>query len=85
MARSGGGRVAGGSGRGGVVAAQILCHLGAYPQACDTLDGIRRWWAPPGDEWSAADVQCAVEQLVAAGQIVRVVGADGVERYARAG
>jgi hypothetical protein len=58
-------------------------YLRRNPQACDTLDGIARWWL--GGEWRQRTtlVQEALDGLEELGVIERVQAGDGRVRYRR--
>jgi hypothetical protein len=60
-------------------------YLAHSPRAADTAEGIRSWWV--GGQRKAAsleDVQAALDHLVEAKRVSRVVLADGTIIYARA-
>ena len=61
----------------------IRSYLQAHPRAIDTERGIREWWLrdsrPP---FRAADVQTAIERLVAAGAVAVHYLPDGQRAYA---
>ena len=60
-------------------------YLRRNPEACDTLDGIARWWL--GGEWRQRTtlVQQALDGLEESGVIERVEAGDGRVRYRRRG
>jgi hypothetical protein len=49
------------------VAASLHDYVTRHPDAADSIEGIRRWWLPPGLVASTAEVQAALDRLVAAG------------------
>jgi hypothetical protein len=54
------------------IAWAVMQYLHRHPQAADTAAGIQRWWlAPTMGEVSIDDVEQALEQLVAGGQVAR--------------
>jgi hypothetical protein len=63
------------------VVSALLEYLRRNPQACDTLDGIERWWL--GGEWRQRTrlVQDALDGLEELGVIERVEAGDGRVRY----
>ena len=65
------------------VVSALLEYLHSNPQACDTLDGIARWWL--GGQWrqQTALVQDALDGLEELGVIERVEAGDGRVRYRR--
>jgi hypothetical protein len=65
------------------VVSALLDYLHSNPQACDTLDGIARWWL--GGQWrqKTALVQDALNGLEELGVIERVEAGDGRVRYRR--
>lgn len=57
---------------------RLLCrYWRANPLACDTPDGITRWWLPAHQAAALADVQAALLLLEAWGLVERVVGREG--------
>jgi hypothetical protein len=67
-----------------VIATEVLAYLEAHPDAADTADGILRWWLPARHaDASDADVEQALERLVACEAVVRQRMADGRTLYAR--
>jgi hypothetical protein len=66
------------------IAAEVLAYLEAHPEAADTADGILRWWlSAQHADASDADVERALERLVACDAVVRQPMADGRTLYAR--
>jgi len=50
----------------------ILHYLTAHPDAKDTIQGILRWWLPKDEEaWNKAEVQEALDTLVARGWVTQ--------------
>jgi hypothetical protein len=66
------------------IAAEVLAYLDAHPDAADTAGGILRWWlsARHADACDA-EVEQALERLVACDAVVRQRMADGRTLYAR--
>lgn len=66
------------------IAAEVLAYLDAHPDAADTADGILRWWLSPRHaDASDADVEQALERLVAYDAVMRQRMADGRTLYVR--
>lgn len=60
------------------IAQKILEYLKQRPQACDTLEGVARWWMMSQQLSEAVEqIQQVLEQLRATGQIKERLGADG--------
>lgn len=57
-------------------------YMSDNPQACDTPDGIARWWLHA--RHTAAVVERALESLLQQGLLERMPAADGRVRYRRA-
>lgn len=67
------------------VASEIRRYLLRSPDAADTVEGILRWWLVRIRQEEARQVvEAALASLVAQGDIVRRVSADGQVHYARA-
>ena len=62
---------------------KISRYLRAHPLACDTPEGIERWWVPEDVPRPLGDIQCALDWLVAAGVAEKLVAADGRVRFRR--
>jgi Fe2+ or Zn2+ uptake regulation protein len=58
-------------------------YLRRNPEACDTLDGIARWWLGGEGRQRTALVQEALDRLEELGVIERVQAGDGRVRYRR--
>lgn len=64
--------------RADTVAQQILRYLDEHPQACDTLEGVARWWVMSQQLTdSVKAVRQALAQLEAEGAITEQQAADG--------
>jgi hypothetical protein len=65
------------------IAAEVRRHLAATPGATDTATGIVRWWLNQAPEvaGSLADVEHALEELEARGEIERAAGRNGRVAY----
>ena len=63
---------------------RVSRYLCDNPLACDTSEGIARWWL--GLDWVTHErgVDTALSQLVAAGQVECIRGPDGRVRYRKA-
>jgi hypothetical protein len=53
------------------------------PFACDSAEGIFRWWLGSAEEVSIVELDEALEHLQRRGLIERHLGRDGRERYRR--
>jgi len=65
---------------------RVVCvlaeYLQAHPFACDTLDGIGRWWV--GEyRFSTGELAQALGQMKKQGLIEELTAADGRLRYRR--
>lgn len=60
-------------------------YLRANPLACDTAEGIRRWWFGTEHEVAMNELQDALEWMKRCGAIEEIVAADGRRRYRRLG
>ena len=68
-----------------LIAQVIERYVAEHPRAADTAKGIHTWWvAPHRRDDSLADVQQALDHLVALGRFSRTVLADGTAIYSRA-
>jgi hypothetical protein len=60
------------------IAGAILRYLHAHPHAADTFSGIARWWlARESGPVSTSALECALQRLVAGGQVARELLGDG--------
>lgn len=57
-------------------------YLQANPSACDTADGIGRWWIG-AYRFSAEELVQALERMKRQGLVEELVAADGRLRYRR--
>jgi hypothetical protein len=65
-----------------VIVEALIEYVSANPLACDTEDGIARWWLPDCRQ-SSHDVATALGWLVRSGLLQTVTAADGRTRYRR--
>jgi Fe2+ or Zn2+ uptake regulation protein len=65
-----------------LVVALVLAYLAGHPHAADSPDGVARWWLGDDGRFSVAEVERALERLVAAGHLRRQKLADGTRLYA---
>jgi hypothetical protein len=65
------------------IAGVLSWYLRVNPLASDTLEGIAQWWLPT-DDFSLADLACALQQMEQSGVIEATHAADGQVRYRRA-
>ncbi len=61
----------------------LASYLRVRPNACDTADGIRRWWLPDGLAPTADELEKALTWMKQQGLIDETVAADGRVRYRR--
>jgi hypothetical protein len=62
---------------------QLTAYLRDNPLACDTQEGIARWWLPPGPGLDDQTLSRALEQMHQHGLIEQLPAADGRVRYRR--
>ena len=57
----------------------LRCYLEEHPEAADSLEGIRQWWLPDRlrDAVLDEDLEMAIAQLIASGEIQRNTLPDG--------
>ena len=61
---------------------QILAYLNEHPEAQDTLEGIVEWWLLERQtKFQKARVKEALNDLVALGMILEIVGLDSQIHY----
>jgi hypothetical protein len=60
-------------------------YLRDNPRACDTAEGIRRWWLPPDLECTDEAVSVALEWMKRQQLIDMTTAADGRQRFSRTG
>ena len=65
------------------VAACLQTYLLANPYACDTADGIRRWWLDGREDVAMDELLRVLERMTRAGLIEAIAAADGRRRYRR--
>lgn len=58
-------------------------YLRANPQACDTAEGIRRWWFDSEHEVEMEQLLDALEWMKRRGVVEEILAADGRRRYRR--
>ena len=58
-------------------------YLRDHPNACDSADGIRRWWLPDGLAVRADELEKALTWMKQQGLIDETVAADGRVRFRR--
>lgn len=66
----------------------LVRHLARYlrtnPFACDTCEGIERWWLASDPPLALPQLQQALDWMVARALLERLPAADGRVRYRRA-
>ncbi len=65
------------------VAQELVSYLLTHPGACDTADGISRWWFETVDCVSPQELNQALDTLVQQGLLEACPAADGRVRYRR--
>jgi hypothetical protein len=67
------------------VATAIMDHLQSHPLAADSADGVARWWLGPAHaSVTLAQVECALDRLVALQAMRRLSLMDGTILYSQA-
>lgn len=56
-------------------------YLSDHPQACDSVDGIARWWLR--GSYAPQQVERALQRLLSEGFLVRHSASDGRVRWKR--
>jgi len=62
---------------------QLTAYLRDNPLACDTQEGIARWWLAPGAVVDNQQLSLALERMRQRGEIEQLRAADGRVRYRR--
>jgi len=62
---------------------QLTEYLRDNPLACDTQEGIARWWLAPGSAGDDETLSFALERMRQRGLIEQLPAADGRVRYRR--
>jgi hypothetical protein len=65
------------SGRDEAVAAAILDHLARHPEACDTIEGIARWWLGAQTRATLDEIASALQALERKGAVAAVESPAG--------
>jgi hypothetical protein len=68
-----------------VVIYALAAYLRDNPRACDTAEGIRRWWLSPGLACTDDTVLAALEWMRQHAVIDMTTAADGRQRFTRRG
>jgi hypothetical protein len=69
-----------------VIDEAIRRYLVAHPSACDTVEGVARWWLAAEDApASYAAVAAALDRLAAVGVVERRILANGRTVYSAGG
>jgi hypothetical protein len=61
----------------------LASYMRANPHACDTAEGIHRWWFGTEHEVAMDELQEALDWMKRCGVIEETVAADGRRRYRR--
>jgi hypothetical protein len=67
----------------GALVQQLIEYLRDNPLACDTQDGIARWWLAPGAAVDDQTLSLALERMRHRGLIEQLHAFDGRVRYRR--
>ena len=65
-----------------VIVEALATYVLVNPHACDTPDGIERWWLPDRSHLTQ-DLHIALEWMVRNGYLQTTTAADGRTRYRR--
>ena len=65
------------------VATALASYLLSHPGACDTADGISRWWFETEDRVGPQTLKQVLDRLVGQGLLEACSAADGRVRYRR--
>jgi len=60
----------------------LALYLRANPLACDSVEGIGRWWLAPHSV-AREELELALDLMTEQGLIEEIVAADGRQRYRR--
>jgi hypothetical protein len=60
----------------------LVAYVSANPNACDTVDGIERWWLSDCRQ-SSLEVTAALDWMVRRGYLEAVTATDGRTHYRR--
>jgi len=66
-----------------VIVGALALYLRANPEACDTAEGIRRWWFSPGAGYEQDAVAEALDWMTRRGLVEATIAADGRQRFRR--
>lgn len=53
------------------------------PYACDSAEGILRWWLPDGHNFNEEEIEMALDWMAENNLILQTVAADGRVRFSR--
>lgn len=65
------------------VVQSLARYLRANPHACDTVEGIARWWFTPDAQPDEKKLETALRWLIVEGLVEALQAADGRVRYRR--
>jgi hypothetical protein len=65
------------------VAQKLVSYVLTHPDACDTADGISRWWFETEDCMRPQELKQALDALVQQGLFEACPAADGRVRFRR--
>jgi hypothetical protein len=63
----------------------LALYLCDNPRACDTAEGIRRWWLSPDVECTTDTMLLALDWMKQHDLIEMTTAADGRQRFSRSG
>jgi Fe2+ or Zn2+ uptake regulation protein len=66
-----------------VIVAALAIYLQANPHACDTAEGIHRWWFPPNVELTLDAVSRALAWMERQNLVEVTTAVDGHQRFRR--
>ena len=47
-----------------IIEKEVLAYLAQNPNAEDSVEGITRWWLSSSDQYTVAEVQAALDELI---------------------
>jgi hypothetical protein len=65
------------------IVAALALYLRANPRACDTAEGIHRWWLSPNNEFTPDTVARGLDWMKRHNLLELTTAADGHQRFRR--